>query len=433
MDLLTRLYNLEPIGLNTGMVERLTSYLTRLAEEHYVTLGTLVGKELALVLGKEYLINSSLNGGSRFYDTGSELNGYGKAADDCIKGLEALTGQTKLSQLTLLRWNTLFPWRGLLRTKKAWCTGCLSDWKEREQPIYEPLSWSVKPVQICTRHHLVLQTKCPHCNKEVPILSRRSRNGYCSNCNCWLGGQNQESTSVEVDPLVYFIAREIEELLCYSQYPDYLPMENCTNSFIKSVVDLVGGKNSFSRILNVPKTTVRVWYNGEYKPNLESVLQVCYVTNTKIVDLIKGQPNIVVVHRTGNKLSSSETQKREKFDKTKIEQLLKSVIEGKCLPPPSVAEVARNNKLNKRILYRYFSKLCKEISAKHSAYIQECKDKRIDNACQKIEKIMKELIKLGIYPSRRKMEELLSPDIKLREKPLYLRWKKIMRIFLPFP
>ena len=106
MDLVTRLYNLEPIGLNTGMVERLTSYLARLAEEHYVTLGTLIGKELAFVLGKEYLINSSLNGGSRFYDTGSELNGYGKSADDCIRGLEALTGQTRLSQLTLMRWNT---------------------------------------------------------------------------------------------------------------------------------------------------------------------------------------------------------------------------------------------------------------------------------------------------------------------------------------
>lgn len=91
-DIITKLFSLKPIGLNTGLLESQTSYISRLAEAHGVTVGTLIGKELARMVEKEYLVKSAENGGSRFYDFGIELNGLGKQADDFAKVLSKLTG-----------------------------------------------------------------------------------------------------------------------------------------------------------------------------------------------------------------------------------------------------------------------------------------------------------------------------------------------------
>jgi len=43
----SRLYNIEPIGLNTPDVESFTSYVSRLAEAHCVNVGALLNKEAA--------------------------------------------------------------------------------------------------------------------------------------------------------------------------------------------------------------------------------------------------------------------------------------------------------------------------------------------------------------------------------------------------
>ena len=48
----SRLYRLEPIGIATPYVESLTSYITRLAEEHCLTLKALVMGEIFPSQGK---------------------------------------------------------------------------------------------------------------------------------------------------------------------------------------------------------------------------------------------------------------------------------------------------------------------------------------------------------------------------------------------
>src|SRR5437016_3807059 len=48
----SRLYNLTPRGLNSPLVESLTSYICRLAYEHHVEVGTLIQFSIAPVLGK---------------------------------------------------------------------------------------------------------------------------------------------------------------------------------------------------------------------------------------------------------------------------------------------------------------------------------------------------------------------------------------------
>ena len=176
--MVTALFSLPPIGVGTAQIESLTSYLARLAEAHSVTVGTLVGEVIAEELRKVYLLRSSKHGGSRFYEQASGLNGSGKQATDLSSALFRLTG-CDVSSLTLQSWRDILPAIKLLRNKKAWCPICLENWRDNHQTIYEPLIWYFKLSNVCNLHNIVLNTRCPLCESEIPVLSRKSRNGYC--------------------------------------------------------------------------------------------------------------------------------------------------------------------------------------------------------------------------------------------------------------
>src|SRR6266702_5158538 len=51
----SRLYNLTPLGLDSPLVESLTSYICRLEYEHHIQVGTLIQYSIAPILGKQYI------------------------------------------------------------------------------------------------------------------------------------------------------------------------------------------------------------------------------------------------------------------------------------------------------------------------------------------------------------------------------------------
>lgn len=63
----SELYNIEPLGLETGMVESLSSYIIRLAYKHNLNVGDLVNKLIIPELNKDYLIKSAIYGGDSFF------------------------------------------------------------------------------------------------------------------------------------------------------------------------------------------------------------------------------------------------------------------------------------------------------------------------------------------------------------------------------
>ena len=116
----SRLYQLDPIGIGTPLVESLTGYIARLAEVHCIASGVLMEKELAPLINKEY------GGGNlhRIYNYTAALNGSGVMAMDLVQALQRLTLRDDLRFLTLLTWNELFPSRNLLHSIRAWCPDC---------------------------------------------------------------------------------------------------------------------------------------------------------------------------------------------------------------------------------------------------------------------------------------------------------------------
>lgn len=424
-DISTRLFSLNPIGIGTGMIERQTSYIARLAEAHSVTVGTLVGKELALVLSKKYILKSSVEGGSRFFDTASEINGFGKVAEDCSHGLEILTGCTNLKSLTLVTWKQMIPSRGVFRETKAWCPCCLEKWKVNNQVIYEPLLWSVKAVHICIEHRVRLQNRCPNCSNEVPIMTRKTRNGFCNNCGCWLG-YSQIISDMQPTNWEFYVVTNVMELLVMGQ----INVLHCDqiHMFFKSLVDNKGSKSAFSRAVGLPKTTVRAWYAGNNKPSLDALLIICYGVKQQVRQILEGFGNADFSIAGVESLFKQKTPKlKRSFNHDKIEISLKEIIDGKINPPPSVKEVAKNFMCDKRLLYRHYPDLCKIISEKHTAYVQECRNKRIEEACLKVKDVTKDMFYQGIHPNRRKVERVLGSKLIMREKPLQTTWREVLK------
>lgn len=180
----SRLYQLEPIGVGTPMVESLSGYLARLAEAHCVSPYLLDLREVAPLTGRRHDICD--HRGEHYTGNRSVhvINGPGIVAEKIAGALESLTRQPGLRKLTLWPWAAIFCRGGqaLQRNTRAWCPQCLREWRDSKQPLYEPLLWTVGAVTLCVKHQRSLSEVCPHCNRRSGILNSRLRPGYCARC-----------------------------------------------------------------------------------------------------------------------------------------------------------------------------------------------------------------------------------------------------------
>ena len=188
------LYSIPPIGLGTGDVEGLTSYICWLAEAHCVSPTNLLRYQIEPVAGK--------GGGktAKSVNLQSHPSGDNGVAVRYVKALEYLTMQPNLSELILSSrlmgkrpignvLTSLFVDRpiSMLKTCREWCPDCLQEWQNSDREIYEPLLWSLSLVAICPHHDRLLEQVCPSCNQSQPIFAAKTRVGRCSHCHDWLG------------------------------------------------------------------------------------------------------------------------------------------------------------------------------------------------------------------------------------------------------
>jgi hypothetical protein len=190
------LYSIEPIGLGTGLVEGLTSYVMRLAKAHSVSTGDLIQRELATVPQVEALRTereggSTNSNGNCFRHWNYSVNGVSGQAAKWIYSLEAKTLRCDLKYLTLL------PLRSFLsvvsfKVHRSWCPLCFEEQRAQQSHVYEPLLWSLQVSDFCPTHHVSLTSRCPGCGCSLHPLSPHARPGYCECCGSWLGADFKE-------------------------------------------------------------------------------------------------------------------------------------------------------------------------------------------------------------------------------------------------
>lgn len=388
----SRLHHLEPIGIGMGTVESLTGFASRLAVAHDVTLAALFGREIAPLLNKEHLRRSEARSNKNavlaisFRPMERAVNGTGATARTFAEALEKLTMRVGLSYLTMLTWKDVISHRHLIRTTKAWCPACYEEWRLEKTVIYEPLLWSLEVVSSCPDHRRRLRTHCDSCHQSLHPLGSRSRPGYCSSCNAWLGETRftplAQEEALDKSELEWqgWAAKQVGELLSAAPALTHHPLKAIAATCISRCIAMSPFRNEFefARNLKVPQSTLNDWRTGKHVPQLDGVLRVCRLARVSLLDFILGRlpeqrdslpsPNKEAAERH-TKSRARSPRRWTKAEISKAKAVLEAALEEN--PPPPMIEISRRLDRSSSTLQARFKGLCKNVITRHAIYRRE--------------------------------------------------------------
>ena len=280
----TELYPIRALGMETPMVESLTSYITRLAQAHDISTRTLIADYLRFRLPQKAQPADALrhhDWSRHFLDYAHTLNGMVDRLEDWVFALEGATGVANLRYLTMIPWRGIFDNRRMLRSRRAWCAFCYQDWRDAGKAIYEPLLWALADVPDCLIHRRALAESCPHCKRKSLVLTPRSCPGCCPHCHHWLGskerygptsGLNSESCNTGV------VMAGLARLLADGPSLEQRPLKDITWANLQGCVhDLAGGNTAlFARAAGLSACTLVPWFAGRKLPAFASLNGLCY-------------------------------------------------------------------------------------------------------------------------------------------------------------
>jgi transcriptional regulator with XRE-family HTH domain len=471
------LYNLEPIGSGTPYVESLTSYISRLAKEHNVSVSSIIKGVIAKTTDKVYLKNSLSEG--IFGDTAKYINGNSRLSIEYVDVLELLTSRNDLNQLTMNSWTGIFS-SNVVGDYRKWCPACLNEWKSNPKDIHEPLIWYISGIDKCDKHENVLKKICPSCNRELPFIHSHFVVGYCQYCFTWLGDDLPEKITEPIPELEAFITENYKLLIEKSVSATNLPTKKSISLALSKVMDSLNINNTnFAKLLGVNVSTLSGWlHNSRRIPSTDSLIKVAWTLNCKIYDLFMSEnfiekitvdeqilSNMQKRTKRGDYISKCETKYHIKNELTSdaprnitqlayekgfspqsaIDQfpnLCKQLssryahyqrgiwnekikeIEGNLSVeltreiPLSLAEFFKKYGYERCTVRRYFPELCEEIVLRYKEYKQKLKLERIENAKTEIKNVTLKIHYSGVYPNRKLVQKNLNQPAIFRN-PIY--------------
>ncbi len=411
----SRLHHLQPMGVNTPDIESFTSYISRLAATHNISVLSLVKSEILPLLPRNS--NESRNFQSVIYGPYARaLNGLEKMAKHWRVTLEALTLREDLILLSMSRWCEVFTPIGVIRSERAWCPECYEQWRAEGAKLFEPLIWFIKPVLVCIHHKNPLVTRCPHCSKSLPVLSSHYRVGYCSKCMKWLGGPNSSAdfmdNSYRNEEIEWqqWIAKNLGELLAIPT--DVLPHgKGRIADVLRTLVNKAPRKSvcGFAEWLRVPEVSLRFWCTNRATPRLTALLYICRRLEVNLTDfLLKDNVASEINFSSAKAEIIYEKRLRTQRDEETIKKTLEATITSTEMPPPSVLSMASQLGIDAWSLRSMFPDLCKRISANLKKYREERKKMNIKSICEEVRRISLELHHGGVEPSRGRVNARMS-------------------------
>lgn len=376
----SQFYHLQPLGLNTPYTESLTSYIIRLAQAHGITLTDFIKYAIHKPTKNMTKSPTAVYVGSLHSEDGYGINGIGELANTWVDIVEQLTLQTNLQSLTMLPWRKVIGIQGLMRSVRAWCSSCYEIWHRAEQPLYDLLIWSFKEVILCPYHKQYLQTKCPQCERSLPVLSTKSKIGYCPHCYIFLGlsalPRENESTAIDETQIQQhlWISHTIGDLITAAPLLSRPLERNSFDSNISRFLQDVARNSQFAlgRYLDLPETTASALFKGTRIPPIKLLFKLCHTMGVSLLTLLT--ENIYVEDLDHQKVlevkSYIQKSSKNKYDinPDQLRHALEDELLRNEIPPPSLDEVAERVGSFVKTLRTHCPKLCRKIEVRYRKY-----------------------------------------------------------------
>jgi hypothetical protein len=420
----SRLYHLEPIGIETPFVESLTSFIIRLAGAHSVTTGNLCTGEIAREIGKPYLWSNRY---PLHYELCEGINGVSEIANEWAGALEHLCSRDNLRLLTMLPWADVLSEHSMPRRKRAWCPDCYEDMFRSESGVYDPLLWFLRPVLVCIIHGRLLCSKCPNCDAESPVLSGRARPGCCSKCQSWLGRKSysnpapKEALSSSEMRLNERYTRSLGSLLQTGPTNPSPARDVIANSLSSLITNLADGNAAmFARYLDRNRSVICTWQRCNSRMRITDLLDICDRLGISLVDFLAGNTGLAIMR--GKIIPRQrKTVVRKKRNWSELELQLQAILDNK--EPVSLGDVSSRLDCNSRTLRYHFPQLCRAICNRWAKHCAELIQSRRAMVRETIRKVALKLVGAGIYPSRRVVWSML--EVKIHTKVVGMELTKL--------
>lgn len=407
----SKLYGFVPCGLGTVWQESLTSYLNRLAWHHHVPPQHLVAEVIVPRLCRSY----SRSQIATFCQTGAiHVNGNGPVAQEWVSILEQFTRRFDLRFLTLRWWvGDLLPHK-LLREKPAWCPACYAEWREAVLPAYEPLLWECQPVTLCVKHHRKLESHCPCCQKQQPVIRLQAPLDQCARCNAWLGSEAKAEPVPEGIEWQRWIIQVLEELHGAVVSPGIPPWEQFFTNLSLSF-ESRGEQSRLADLAGLARGQLATWLRRSHTPTLGSILELCYVCNVTPLQVLLGDlaPLKQVIAEGKPHRSPRARRSRRAFDREHCLKRIQAILDGREEPMGYGSLAQQLGYANNLLLY-HFPQECAELSKQIKVYRRQQAEQRVEGIRDEVRQTVLALHAQGVYPSHRKVVERIAHPTLMR-------------------
>jgi transcriptional regulator with XRE-family HTH domain len=430
----SRLLGIEPVGIGTPGAECLTSYIARLAWAHGLSPSELVTRVVAPELGAAdaQLAERWARHLDAILRRPPTLNSHTPWTAMWVEALEALTLRAGLRGLTLLWWREVLPFKGLLRSVRAWCPACLADWAASGVPAHEPLLWQFSVVEACAGHGVPLETACPNptCGRSAAVLTSGSRPGECPHCGARLEGPGRPGAVGEEElDWQRFVAHEIGTLVTVPG-PGPGPDGLGTADAVYAAIGRTGHSlTAFAERTGVALSSVSLWKDGRRQPSLSSLLRVARAAGVGLVPLILGDP-VEIAALPPLELGpvpfiprSTEVHPRHDWDE------IRRVLEA-CRatdPPASLAAAVRLAAVSEEYARRRDPALCHALAQRHADWLRTDRRRRRAAAEEAVRSAISAVRAEGLVPSRYRVQQRLPAGVSLRRPELFRLWQAEVR------
>lgn len=354
----TRLFQIEPVGLDTPFVEGLASYISALAEAHSVSVGTFVSCEVLSHFGSALIAN----GESRRFLDWRRINGIGPISKEIVSALEEKTGLRGLDRLTTL------PLEGQIspdfcHSMRRWCPYCLDDIR-RNGRIFEPLLWSISAVTDCPTHNCTLRGLCPMCSRGSRPIQVWSRAGHCPHCGFWLG-ESQGAGSAGLGSDHSALAKNatmVGDLLVKASSLKQKGCENIVRRNLHRCIEITtsGNVRAFSQACSVPLHILHMLKRN--LPKLDMLLSFANRLDVPLAVFFESDGDACekIWQRAARQIDPAIRNSIQRPGSELKQLLVEATIE---IPPPELWIVSKRlGYRSTRVLYQTDATLCRQIT-----------------------------------------------------------------------